>query len=103
MADFVAAGAVGRQRTGVNGAVDRGRDGAIMRERTAPPATPTPVAGHPAATRGRAATMRGYLAEGAEAAPSLPMSPVAFGLVAIGVFAVLLAITLAFRNVSNRH
>jgi hypothetical protein len=43
------------------------------------------------------------LAEEAEATTSLPMWPAAYGLVAIGLFAVLLAITLAFRNVSNRH
>ena len=47
--------------------------------------------------------MPNLMAEGAEAAHSLPMSPVAFGLSAIGVFLVLLAITYAFRNVSNRH
>jgi len=47
--------------------------------------------------------MASYLAEGAEAATSLPMSPAAFALLSIGVFAVLLAVTLAFRNVSNRH
>jgi hypothetical protein len=43
------------------------------------------------------------LAEGTQAAHSLPMAPAAFGLLAIGAFALLLAITLAFRNVSNRH
>ncbi len=47
--------------------------------------------------------MAGLLTEGTEAAVSLPMPPAAFGLVAIGVFAVLLAVTLAFRNVSTRH
>lgn len=34
---------------------------------------------------------------------SLPMPPAAFGLLAIAVFALLLLITLAFLNVSNRH
>jgi hypothetical protein len=47
--------------------------------------------------------MPSLLAEGAETTHSLPMSPEAFGLVAILVFAVLLAITFAFRNIGNRH
>jgi hypothetical protein len=47
--------------------------------------------------------MPNLLAEGAGAAYSLPMPPAAFGLLAIGAFALLLAITFAFRNVSNRH
>jgi hypothetical protein len=47
--------------------------------------------------------MPNLLAEGTEAAHSLPMPPAAFGLIAIGTFALLLAITFAFRNVSNRH
>jgi hypothetical protein len=47
--------------------------------------------------------MASFLAEGGEAVTSLPMSPTAFGLISVGVFAVLLAITLAFRNVSNRR
>jgi hypothetical protein len=54
-------------------------------------------------TKGRATTMPSLLAEGTEAAHSLPMSPEAFGLLSIAGFALLLAITLAFRNVSNRH
>ena len=47
--------------------------------------------------------MPSYLAEGTEAAHSLPMPPAAFGLLAIGTFLVLLAVTFAFRNVNNRH
>jgi len=43
------------------------------------------------------------LADTTEAATKLPMPPAAFGLLAIAAFAVLLAITVAFRNVSNRH
>jgi hypothetical protein len=33
----------------------------------------------------------------------LPMSPLGYGLLAIGTFAVLLAITFAFRSVGTRH
>jgi hypothetical protein len=47
--------------------------------------------------------MPSLLAEGTEKASTLPMPPAAFGLLAILAFAVLLLITLAFRNVSNRH
>jgi hypothetical protein len=61
------------------------------------------AAGNPATTKGRATTMPSLLAEGTEAAHSLPMSPAAFGLLSIAAFALLLGITLAFRNVSNRH
>jgi len=52
---------------------------------------------------GRATTMPSLLAEGTETAHTLPMPPAAFGLLAILAFAVLLFITLAFRNVGNRH
>ena len=41
--------------------------------------------------------------EGTEAAVNLPIPPAAFGLLALAGFAVLLLITVAFRNVSNRH
>jgi len=47
--------------------------------------------------------MASLLVEATEAQNSLPMSPGAFGLIAIAAFGVLLAITLAFRNVGNRH
>lgn len=33
----------------------------------------------------------------------LPIPPVAFGLTALGVFALLLLATFAFRGVANRH
>lgn len=36
-------------------------------------------------------------------APQLPVSPVAYGLIALGVFAALLAVTWAFRSVGKRH
>ncbi len=47
--------------------------------------------------------MPSLLTETTEGASSLPMPPAAFGLLAIAVFALLLLITLAFLNVSNRH
>jgi len=47
--------------------------------------------------------MASLLAEGSQAPHSLPMPPAAFGLLAIAAFGVLLAVTLAFRNVGNRH
>jgi drug/metabolite transporter (DMT)-like permease len=43
------------------------------------------------------------LAETGEAAHALPMSPGWFGLIGIAFFGLLLAVTLAFRNVSNKH
>jgi hypothetical protein len=43
------------------------------------------------------------LASTAETERELPMPPLAFGLSALAVFAVLLAVTWAFRNVGNRH
>jgi len=42
------------------------------------------------------------LAEG-ETTVDLPMSSAAFGLTAIALFAVLLAVTFAFRGVAHRH
>lgn len=47
--------------------------------------------------------MQSLLSEGTEAAVDLPISPVGFGLLAIAVFGVLLAVTFAFRSISNRH
>lgn len=44
----------------------------------------------------------GLMAEG-EKVNELPMSPVAYGLIAVVVFAVLLGVTFAFRSVANRH
>lgn len=41
--------------------------------------------------------------EAAETANRLPMSPVAFGLLAFGGLMVLLLITFAFRSVGTRH
>ncbi len=38
-----------------------------------------------------------------EAKASLPMPPAAFALSVLAVFAVLLAVTFAFRNVGKRH
>ena len=43
------------------------------------------------------------LTEGTEAAVNLPIPAAAFGLLALAGFAVLLLVTMAFRNVSNRH
>ena len=43
------------------------------------------------------------LAAGTEAAQSLPIPPAAYGLLAIAIFGVLLAVTFAFRSVGNRH
>jgi len=42
-------------------------------------------------------------AQAAEKASSLPIPPVAFALLAIAVFALLLLVTFAFRSVANRH
>ncbi len=42
-------------------------------------------------------------AEGAEKASSLPVSPIAFGLLAMVFFLFLLLVTFAFRSVANRH
>jgi hypothetical protein len=44
-----------------------------------------------------------HLTEGAEATRTLPIPPVAIGLIAIAVFALLLLVTFAFRSVGNRH
>jgi hypothetical protein len=43
------------------------------------------------------------LAVAAEAPHPMPMDPNWFGIVALVIFAVLLAVTFAFRNVNNRH
>lgn len=43
------------------------------------------------------------LAEAAEETMNLPIPPLAFGIVAISTFALLLLVTLAFRNVGRRH
>jgi hypothetical protein len=40
---------------------------------------------------------------GAETVRQLPVSPVVFGIAAMAVFAVLLAVTYAFRSVGHRH
>ncbi len=42
-------------------------------------------------------------AEGAEKASALPISAVAFGVLALAVFGLLLLVTFAFRSVGNRH
>lgn len=47
--------------------------------------------------------MAALLMESAEAARTLPMDPAWFGLIALGAFAALLAVTFAFRNIGNRH
>jgi hypothetical protein len=47
--------------------------------------------------------MGNLLVAGTEAAQSLPISPAAYGLLAIGIFGVLLVVTFAFRSVGNRH
>jgi hypothetical protein len=47
--------------------------------------------------------MATLLSEPAEAARTLPMEPVMYGVLALIAFAVLLGVTLAFRNVGNRH
>jgi hypothetical protein len=39
----------------------------------------------------------------AQEGPELPVPPAAFGLIALGVFAALLALTWAFRSVGKRH
>lgn len=41
-------------------------------------------------------------AQGAEATRTLPMPPIAFGLIAFGVFLVLLGITWSFRNTAYK-
>lgn len=43
------------------------------------------------------------LVAAAEAPAKLPMPPLAFGLLCVGVFGALLAVTFAFRNVGKRH
>ncbi len=43
------------------------------------------------------------LVAAAEQPTKLPMPPAAFALAAVAVFAVLLGVTLAFRNASKRH
>ena len=43
-----------------------------------------------------------FLAEG-ETKIQLPMSPAAFGVTAIVIFAALLAVTFAFRGIAHRH
>ena len=47
--------------------------------------------------------MARLLAGSSETAQSLPISPAAFGILALVAFGVLLAVTYAFRSVSNRH
>jgi hypothetical protein len=42
-------------------------------------------------------------AEGSEHANSLPMSPLAYGLIALGSLLALLLVTWAFRSVGTRH
>ena len=42
-------------------------------------------------------------AEGAEKASSLPIPPIAFGLLAMVFFAFLLLVTFAVRSVAHRH
>ncbi len=39
----------------------------------------------------------------AEKASSLPIPPIAFGLLAMAAFGALLLVTFAFRSVGNRH
>ena len=41
--------------------------------------------------------------EGAEKQRHLPLPPWGYALVALGLFATLLAITWTFRNIGNRH
>jgi hypothetical protein len=41
--------------------------------------------------------------EGAEKASTLPIPPIAFAIIAIAVFGLLLLLTFAFRSVSHRH
>jgi hypothetical protein len=41
--------------------------------------------------------------EGAEKASTLPIPPIAFAIIAIAVFGLLLLVTFAFRSVSHRH
>jgi hypothetical protein len=40
---------------------------------------------------------------GAERASTLPIPPIAFAIIAIAVFGLLLLVTFAFRSVSHRH
>jgi hypothetical protein len=42
-------------------------------------------------------------AEGGETLRELPIPPVAFGLLALAAFGLLLVVTFAFRSVANRH
>ena len=89
MADFIGSGAVGRQRTGANRPSG---------------AASAAVTGRPSARAGGDERTDGQMySEGTEAAVNLPIPPAAFGLLALAGFAVLLLITVAFRNVSNRH
>lgn len=48
-------------------------------------------------------TVKVYLAEHSEATRTLFMDPVWFGIVGLIVFAALLAVTFAFRNIGKRH
>ena len=47
--------------------------------------------------------MANLLAAGTEAAHALPFPPSVFGIGALLVFGLLLAVTYAFRSVSNKH
>jgi hypothetical protein len=47
--------------------------------------------------------MANLLTAGTEAVQSLPIPPSAYGLLAIAVFGLLLAVTFAFRSVGQRH
>jgi hypothetical protein len=47
--------------------------------------------------------MVALLSESVETARTLPMSPAMFGITAILAFAVLLAVTYAFRNIGKKH
>ena len=44
-----------------------------------------------------------HLSEPAEAAGTLFMAPAWFGIVSLIIFAVLLGVTFAFKNIGNRH
>jgi len=47
--------------------------------------------------------MQSLLSAGTEPAVTLPIPPAGFGLLAIATFGLLLAVTFAFRSISNRH
>jgi hypothetical protein len=47
--------------------------------------------------------MESHLSAAAETARTLPMAPAWFGIVAIITFAVLLAVTFAFRSIGKKH